>query len=572
MTLSDYIAQFLYSNGVDTVFEMIGGMSVRIIDAIYRSERIKIISAHHEQGAALAACGWAKSKNIPGVAISTSGPGATNLITGIATSYFDSIPVIFITGQVNQNEISNTMEIRQLGFQETDIVSMASPITKYAVQLESASDITKILPKAFEIANSGRKGPVLLDIPMNLQKEEIHYVKGNKEAQAYSNVSLSPQSISIYEDTIDKLNLELTKSQRPLFLLGGGIVQSKTKEIMRAIVDKSKIPAVFSLHGKEILETASNFSVGLIGTYGNRWANMALYESDLLIVLGSRLDIRQTGADTESFKEGKRIIQIDIDKNEVGIRVAPEIKDCADLNEFLPPLYDRIQTHDDSHWVSHIKALKNRFIDDKELSDISGINPNYFLKQLGLIKTQHIHGYVTDVGANQIWAAQSIPIAGKQFFYTSGGMGAMGYALPVAIGAALAKIDDGKVIVAIVGDGGIQCNIQELELLHRFNLPVKLIILNNNSLGMVKQFQDEICDSRYPGTILTYGAPDFLKIAEAYNIPAITISDKFDINNGLNWLFATREPSILEVRIDVGTGIYPKMKFGHELNDMFPYL
>ncbi|WP_455598420.1 thiamine pyrophosphate-binding protein [Cloacibacillus sp.] len=572
MLLSDYIEQFLYSNGVDTVFEMIGGMSVRIIDSIYKSGRIRIISAHHEQGAAFAACGWAKSKGIPGVAISTSGPGATNLITGIATSYFDSIPVVFITGQVNQNELSHSMGIRQLGFQETDIVSIVSPITKYAVQLESASDITKLLPRAFEIANHGRKGPVLLDIPMNLQKEEIQHTKRDK-TPSICDMNLSPQVIQTYEGTINRLNIEIAKSQRPLFLIGGGVVQSNTKEIMRAIISKSTIPAVFSLHGKEVLETDSNLSVGLIGTYGNRWANIALYESDLLIVVGSRLDIRQTGADTKSFKDGKRIIQIDIDKNEIGVRIATEMSCCANLNDILPLLYDRIQTYDNaSKWVHYIKTLKNKFKDDKELSGINGINPNYFLKQLGLIKAHDIQGYVTDVGANQIWAAQSIPISGKQFFYTSGGMGAMGYALPVAIGATLANIDEDKAVVAIAGDGGIQCNIQELELLYRLKLPIKLIILNNISLGMVKQFQDELCSSRYPGTVVTYGAPNFLKIAEAYNIPALTISQESDIGNGLNWLFATMGPSILEVSIDIDTGIYPKMQFRHKLNDMFPYI
>lgn len=569
MILSDYIANFLYENDIDTVFEMIGGMSVRIIDSLYKHGKIRIISNHHEQGAALAACGWAQTKNLPGVTISTSGPGATNLVTGIATSYFDSIPMIFITGQVNQNELSKSKNIRQLGFQETDIVSIVTPITKYAVQLERASDITEILPKAFKLANTGRKGPVLLDIPMNLQKENINLNSNNIAFDSKIEINVDTETVPKYKNIIKQINMELSKSKRPLFLLGGGIVQSRTKKLMRQIINKSNIPAVYSLHGKEIQESNSKLSLGLIGTYGNRWANIALQEADLLIVLGSRLDVRQTGADTNSFRQGKRIIQIEIEKEEINERVITDISASFDLAYFLPVLYENISTLECEEWIEHVNKMRDIFQDDKELIDIRGINPNYFLKTLGTKWGKNIQGFITDVGANQIWAAQSIPINDDQYFYTSGGMGAMGYALPVAIGSALAN-DNNKAVVVISGDGGIQCNIQELELLHRFNLPIKLIILNNNSLGMVKQLQDEICEARNPGTVLTYAAPNFINISSAYNIPAHKLSEHTEIDFELDWLFKLKCPSVLEVIIDINTNVYPKMKFGHKLNDMFP--
>lgn len=565
MTLSEYFARYIYSQGVDCLFEMIGGMSVRLIDAVYQMNKTKIISVHHEQSAAFAACGWAQSKNIPGVAVATSGPGATNLVTGIATCYFDSIPAVFITGQVNQCELSCGTSLRQLGFQEMDVVSVVKPITKYAVQLQNAQDITKILPDAFRIAKEGRHGPVLIDIPMNLQKDEIQVSDENYKIEKHPGITVNKIDSAGF---CDQINEALQKSKAPLFLLGGGVVQSQTKTLVHQLVEKIKIPAVYSLHGKGILPSNCEYSVGLIGSYGNRWANKALADSDLLIVLGSRLDIRQTGADTIRFSSGKKIFQIDIDPAELGNRVKNTLSLSADLASVMPTLLTKLNLFDKSEWLQSIEANMIKWPDTKELENISGINPNAFLKKLGMRSNINLAGFVTDVGANQIWSAQSLYLHRDQFFMTSGSMGSMGYALPTAIGASIAHNNAGVAVIA--GDGGFQCNIQELELIRRLNLPVKIIILNNHSLGMVKQFQWEYFDCRYPGTVTTYGAPDFIEIGNAYGIPSRRISEISQIEEALKWFIFTDGPLILDADIDINAGVLPKMQFGHGLDDMMP--
>ena len=564
MTLSEYVAQYIYAHGVDTVFEMIGGMSVRLIDAIYRLGKTKIISMHHEQGAAFAACGWSQVKKIPGIAITTSGPGATNLITGIATCYFDSIPAVFITGQVNQDELSFNREVRQLGFQETDIVSIVKPITKFATQLDNAQQIATVLPYAFKLALEGRKGPVLIDIPMNLQKDTVSPIS---IADTGSNPSLIHTQNT--RNFIRSLNDALVRSEHPLFLVGGGVIQSGTEAIVRNIIEKTHIPAVFSLHGKSALDSNSKLTVGMIGSYGNRWANIALANTDLLIVMGSRMDIRQTGANVESFMKNKEIYQIDIDANEIDNRITTTASLCGDLTQILPFIENSICLTDKPDWIERIEQNKQKYPDTEELTNITGINPNSFLKELSIVAQNMVWGYVTDVGANQVWSAQSIVLGANQHFLTSGSMGAMGYALPTAIGASEA-IDNAKDVIVIAGDGGIQCNIQELELLNRLDLKIKIVILNNSSLGMVKQFQKEYFESRFPGTELTYGSPDFIKISNAYGIKSRRISANDDISDSIVWLLSIDAPCVLEVLIDSKTGIFPKMQFGHALDDMIP--
>lgn len=567
MTVSDFIAQYLYSQRVDCVFEMIGGMTVRIIDAIYRHGGIKIISMHHEQAAAFAACGWAQVKHVPGVALATSGPGATNLITGIATAYFDSIPSVFITGQVNQNEMKNGRACRQVGFQEMDIVSVVKPITKYAVQLNCADDITSILPHAFECASGGRPGPVLIDIPMNLQKEEL------KAGFDQANISSIENKIIAGDEHVkefcDSLNKELAHSKRPLFLLGGGVVQSQSERRIQQLLEETHIPAVYSLHGKGVMPDSHKYTIGLIGSYGNRWANKALYESDLLIVLGSRLDIRQTGADAVGFASNKCVFQIDIDDAEINNRVKVARYLHCDLRDVLDELHKYVNRFDSTEWLNEIGTYRAQWPDTKELACYNSINPNQLFHILSTAADNKTAGFTTDVGANQIWCAQSLILNRKQFYLTSGGMGSMGYSLPAAAGACIAA--DNAQVIAVAGDGGMQCNIQELEVIARLKLPIKILVLNNHSLGMVRQFQEENQEKRYPGTVLTYGAPDFIKIANAYGITSKRLSNPNDITNALDWFASINEPALLEVEIAEKTGIYPKMRFGHQLNDMYPF-
>ena len=315
MKVATYIAKFLKSKQIDTVFELQGGMITRIIDELHNQGGIKIVSVHHEQAAAMAADAYARVKNIPGVALATSGPGATNLITGIGNCFFDSVPAIFITGQVNLNEQKADRPIRQLGFQETDIVSIIKPITKAAYSVKRAADIPNIFEQAYNISLQGRPGPVLIDIPMDIQNgecdESIEFIDSNIEYSDNKEI----------EDFISKLQQELKNSKKPLLLLGRGVrVANLVSEIMH-FIEKLNIPVVMSLNGIDSIPYDNKNRIGFIGSYGNRWANYALGVSDLLLVLGSRLDLRQTGADIPTFTKGKKIFHVDIDKGELNNRI-----------------------------------------------------------------------------------------------------------------------------------------------------------------------------------------------------------------------------------------------------------
>lgn len=567
MTVSEFIAEYLYSQGVDCIFEMIGGMTVRLLDAIYRHGGIKIISMHHEQAAAFAACGWAQVKGVPGVALATSGPGATNLVTGIGTAYFDSIPAVFITGQVNQNELSTGTKCRQIGFQETDIVSITKPITKMSVQLQKAQEITTLLPDAFKTALGGRPGPVLIDVPMNLQKEEID-CSGFDFSPVEVNNPLPP--VEALDGFIDKLNAELSGARRPLMLLGTGVIRSHTEKEARRFAEEKQIPAVYSWHGKGIISSECKWSVGLTGTNGNRWANRALAHCDLLIILGSRTDVRQIGANTDVFSQNKAIFHIDIDEAELNNRLKNTNTLCADLKNILPLLIERTNKSSASaEWLAGIIKDKEENPDTKELSHISGINPNEFVYKISSSENNGASGYVSGVGTNRTWVSQSLWLKEGQYYITTPCMGSMGFALPAAVGASIA--DAGAEIIVVAGDGGMQCNIQELEVINRLALPLKIVVMKNNALATVRQFQKEICGGRLPGSDWTYGAPDFVKVGKAYGLRSDRLERPEEMDEKIKEFLAGGEPALLEVAVDKEAGAYPKMQFGHNLDDMFPF-
>ncbi|MDO4559312.1 MAG: thiamine pyrophosphate-binding protein [bacterium] len=567
MTVSEFIAEYLYSQGVDCVFEMIGGMTVRMIDAIYRQGGIKIISLHHEQSAAFAACGWAQVKGVPGVALATSGPGATNLVTGIGTAYFDSIPAVFITGQVNQSELSTGTKCRQIGFQETDIVSIAKPITKMSMQLQKAQDITELLPVAFRTAQEGRPGPVLVDIPMNLQKEEIDCSGFDFSPIKTDNPLPSAEEIKRF---IEKMNAGLKKSRRPLMLLGTGVIRSHTEKETRRFAEEKQIPAVYSWHGKGILCSECKWSIGLTGTNGNRWANRALAHCDFLLILGSRTDVRQIGANTQAFSDGKSIFHIDIDDAELNNRLKETNTLCADLKTVIPLLMEQVKDMSDSQaWLKEIMKDREENPDVEELSHISGINPNDFIHKIGAMAGNDAVGYVSGVGVNRTWVSQSLYLKEGQYYITTPSMGSMGFALPAAIGASVAG--GGSKLVVVAGDGGMQCNIQELEVVNRLALPLKMAVMKNNALATVRQFQKEICGGRLPGSDWTFGAPDFVKVGEAYGIASDRAEKPEEIGEKIEKFISGNTPALLEVIIDKEAGAYPKMQFGHNLDDMFPF-
>ncbi|MFO0322351.1 MAG: thiamine pyrophosphate-binding protein [Bacteroidota bacterium] len=565
MKVSSHIAKFLFSKGIDTVFELSGGMITHMLDEISKENKIQIISCHHEQSAAFAADGYARVKQLPGVAFATSGPGATNLLTGIGSCFFDSVPAIFITGQVNINEQKKKLKIRQLGFQETDIVSMAKPITKSVYSISNPNEIPRILEMAFRISLEGRPGPVLIDIPMNIQRMEI---STDELLEEQINVEMEISGMDKY---ISKFVKALRISKKPLILCGRGIRASHSLEIFQEINHQLKIPVVTSLLGLDVLSFSDNKRIGFIGTYGNRWANIALGECDLLLVLGCRLDIRQTGADVDFFALNKRIFHIDVESGEINNRIKGCEKLVSDLNYFLNYSKDKFKSIVLSvpDWLSYLDKIKLMYLDTNELAGCKGINPNEFIKKLSTSNNNNAKAYTADVGNHQMWTAQSLRLKNNQYFLTSGGMGAMGFALPASIGAcfALKKLP----IVCITGDGSLQINIQELQTIVRNKLPIKIIVLNNNSLGMIRQFQDSYFDSRYQSTVWGYDAPDFEKVAKAYGISSATLSDVNDLDkvNDLLWS-NSNEPYLLQVIIDSKVNVHPKIAFGRPITQMEP--
>lgn len=565
MKASDFIAEFLKKKGIKSVFELSGGMITHILDSLNQKTDINIITMHHEQAAAFAAEGYARISGLPGIALATSGPGATNLLTGIGSCYFDSTPAIFITGQVNRHELKGEREIRQLGFQETDIVAMAKPLTKACFHINDPNDIPKVFENAFRISLEGRPGPVLIDIPMDVQRIQIE----NVSFSDYNNES-DEIDFTILENLIE----DIKKAKRPLILSGRGIKASKSQILFDEFVTETKIPVITTLLGLDTIAYNDLLRVGFIGSYGNRWANIAFGECDLLIVLGSRLDIRQTGADVK-FIENRKIYHVDCEKGEINNRVKGCEAIIADLGFFFKE-FKKVFSDKNSpfvskiEWINYINELKNTWPDIKELIP-NGINPNVFMHLLSN-KSKKAKAYLADVGSHQMWAAQSLELDKDQHFLTSGGMGAMGFSLPAGIGATIAF--NKKPVIVLVGDGCLQINIQELQTIVRNNLPVKIIVLNNRTLGMIRQFQDSYFESRYQSTYWGYDAPDFAKVAIAYGIDSKTIENPNEIEEAVDWLWNAEngdKPLLLQVMIDPHTNTYPKIAFGRPITEMEPF-
>lgn len=565
MKASDFIAQFLEKQRVTHVFELSGGMITHILDSLHHLGTIKIVSMHHEQGAAFAADGFARVKGVPGVALATSGPGATNLLTGMGSCFFDSVPAVFITGQVNQHEQKGTRSIRQLGFQETDIVSMAKPITKAAWQLASAGELPQLLAEAFSVALSGRPGPVLIDIPMNLQRAEVTADEIPVVKASY------PAAQPLTAEFWDELFAALQSAKRPLLLAGRGVLSAFAREPFLRFVEKTGIPVITSLMGVDAIPFSHPLRAGYIGAYGNRWANLAIGECDLMLVIGSRLDIRQTGADVNGFKGEKVIYHIDIEECEINNRLAGCVPVVTDVQSFLAAAEQQFATRTVAPytaWYERIAALKAQWPDVKESKVATGINPNELMHILSQASAK-AGAFLADVGTHQMWAAQSLEIGPEQYFITSGGMGAMGFALPASIGVCFGL---GKPVVAIIGDGSMQLNIQELQTIARNNLPIKIVVINNRSLGMIRQFQDSYFDSKYQSTVWGYSAPDFEKVAQAYGIGATTVATEDELAIALFQLWQDPEkPYLLQVMIDPTANAYPKIAFGKPITEMEPF-
>lgn len=555
MKVSDYIVSYLIEQGITDVFGYPGGMVTHLMDSfLKRRDEITAHVTYHEQGAAFAACGYAQANEKVGVAYATSGPGATNLITGICNAYFDSIPTLFITGQVNTFEQRGSLGVRQRGFQETDIVSMVSGVTKYAGNVESPEKIKWHLDFAFHCALSGRKGPVLLDIPMNVFRAEI-------DADALTGYSPESEAISPSPEEYRILADMLASARRPVLLLGNGIKTAGAVKQARELVDRLRIPTVSTMLAVDIMN-ASEFNYGFIGAYGSRTANFVVAKSDLVITLGARLDVRQVGAMRENFAPNAAIVRIDIDPGELEYPVRKEeIQICADVKEALLVLMDIAKQNQQtySEWIKACNTIRER------LKDMDERLPNRLIKKLSEFVPESAV-ITTDVGQNQVWVAQSFHTKPGQRIFFSGGHGAMGYSLPAAIGCSLPQKNT---VYSFNGDGGIQMNVQELQTIAREKLPIKIIVFNNAALGMIRHFQEMYFSGSYFQTVPEggYTVPDFEKIAKAYGLDYARIESEADINRDI---FSGSNPCLIEVQIHENTYVFPKLEFGKPNQDQDP--
>lgn len=567
MKASDAIAKFLIAHKVQTCFELVGGMITHLLDSFAESGQFNIVSMHHEQSAAFAAEGVArhtKGKTIA-LAMGTSGPGATNLITGIGSCWFDSVPCLFITGQVNTHELRGNRAIRQQGFQELDIVEVVRSLTKYAVRVDNPNDLLPELHRALSVSLGGRQGPVLLDIPNNVQRTEIPddlIAKWlNKPLEIYS-------GSEIESNDLQNLKALCKGAKRPLICIGGGARWANSMDEWLLAADKLGIPYVSTLMGHERVIARTNY-FNMIGSYGNREANWAVQNCDLLIVVGARLDVRQTGSDVEDFARKAQIVQIDIDSAQLGNRVQADLNICATSESFFRTFFPHanIFPNQDTTWLVELSSQRDR----AQLNEYSGweISPSEFFKKLNLQLANRPVDYVCDVGNHQMWAAQSLRLSPNQSIHYSGGMGAMGFALPTALGIALQS--QNKVVV-VTGDGSLQINIQELDTLNRMDLDMTVIVMNNSVLGMVKNFQDMYFDGRDQSTRKGYSNPSFVNVATAYGIEAHRITNSTDMDRILKLITERKGPLLIEIMMNGATECRPRLAFGSKLDEQFPKL
>ena len=503
MNVADYITNVLLQEKIKYVFGYQGGNITYLIDSISRNKDITYLQTYHEQGAAFAANAYAQVSQKFGVAISSSGPGAINMINGIANAYYDSIPCLFITGNVNSATMRTSSAIRQNGFQETDIVQMVRGITKYAITVLNPESFPEILKDAISIMLEGRKGPVLLDIPHNIQRAEI-------DCEIYERKEIKKE-ISDYT-YIKEIEQQLMICNKPILWIGGGCRTSKCKNKIEELLKLCPMPVVSSLCGKDVLDNTHYCYRGMIGSYGFSYSNQVVADADFILALGTRFDERQGVQTNKVFLDGKTIVHVDIDDNELGHVVNAQYPIKMSCEDFLEYLLE--YTKPSMRWKNWLHQTEQlMLLKQKENEYQLGSKLDYALKNIlgkNIINT-HI---AVDVGIHQMAAAQSIVVGKESNYLNSGGLGAMGYSLPALIGAYYANQD--KRLVCICGDGGFMMNMQELQTFAREKIPALIIIINNRELGMISNYQKIAMDGRYYGSQLGYEPPDFEKIAKTF--------------------------------------------------------
>ncbi len=559
MKCTDYIAEFLVRAGVTHVFELSGGMIAHLLDSFSRHKKLNVISVHHEQSGAFAAEGFARYSGKPAVALGTSGPGALNLVTGIASCYYDSIPAIFITGQVQTYLQRADRAVRQFGLQECEFSAVVKSISKDVYAPKAADELPATMERAFATALGDRPGPVVIELPFDVQGSAVDAEPGQPSVAARK----APDASAI--NTVVEL---LAEAERPIVLAGGGIRASSSHRQFREFARALQIPVVCSIMALDVMAGDDPLRVGLTGIYGVRAANLTLAESDLVLVLGSRLDHGVTTMDSSAWSKSRKVIHVDCDPAELESRVPRTTKIHADVRAFLEKIIAAAgsrQLRTRQEWLDRVAALKAAHPDTAELTGCQGINPNEMMRKLSR-SSGHAAAFVVDAGQHTWWAAQSLRLRAEQRFLPSTGLWALGSAIPCAIGATLAS---GRPIVAICGDGAFQMNSQELQTIVRNQLPIKIVVVNNQCHGMVRQFQEEFFDAQYPSTLWGYSAPNFVEVAKAYGIAGTRATNEQELAAGLSALWSHPEAaSLLEVVIDTYTNVYPHVLAGKSIGTM----
>lgn len=572
MKLTDFVVEFLQRKGIHDFFGYQGTMIAHLVDSIEKNPAARSHSCYNEQGASFAACGYAQAKEGCACAYATSGPGAVNLLSGVADAYFDSLPVIFLTGQLNTYEYSGIQGLRQQGFQEIDIVSMAKPVTKYAVQVRNPEEIVRELNKAYRIAVTGRKGPVLIDLPMNVQRGEVENPVYEMEAEEPCEWESAGSKRA--EQAAAAIAEALAEAKRPVILMGQGIADKKSREALICLAEEYQLPVITSVLQKSALAYDHPLNFGCIGgAYGHRYANMiANAKSDLLLCFGISLCTRQIGTRVHEFAKNAEIIRVDIDpcnlQRDIHENGEREQKYCAEAGEVLGLLGRQglLRKQDRSSWTALCTEIKEslRAVDDATPERW----PNRMVAELS-DSLSHTAAVAVDVGQHMVWTYQSFRNREGQKLLFSGGHGAMGYGLPAAIGAHYAT---GKPVACICGDGAFQMNIQELQWVRRENLPVKMIVMNNQALGMIRHLQRDYFDGVFADTAEGSGFSSchFADVAAGYKIPARR-SDREHAAEAAAELFAADGPGLLEITMEQGTFAYPKTCLGEPIHNQQPY-
>ncbi|MDQ1252260.1 MAG: acetolactate synthase large subunit [Euryarchaeota archaeon] len=540
----------LEEEGVDTLFGYPGGQIIPFYNELYDSD-LRHILVRHEQAAAHAADGYARATGKTGVCVSTSGPGATNLVTGIATAYMDSIPIVALTGQVPTFLIGND------AFQEADITGITQPITKHNFLVQSAQEIPRIVKEAFHIASTGRPGPVLIDLPKDVQNAEIEFSYPDKvELRGYK---------PTFKGNIQQVKRaaeEIANSSMPIIYAGGGVISSNASNELVELAETINAPVTTTLMGIGSIPAEHPLNLGMLGMHGTKYANYAIQESDLIIAVGARFDDRVTGK-LESFAPNARVIHIDVDPAEISKNVKVQVPIVGDAKQVLKSLNKYIHRSRSEAWIEKINMWKKEYPLTYRKGSPDVIMPQYVIEQISEACKDAI--IVTEVGQHQMWAAQYFKHKKPRSFITSGGLGTMGYGFPAAIGAKVGRPD--KIVFDIAGDGSFQMNSQELATVVQNDIPVIAVILNNGYLGMVRQWQELFYDKRYSHTFIK-GSVDFVKLAEAYGALGLRAKRPSEVRPAIEEAIKSGRPTVIDVIVECEANVYPMVPAGAAINEI----